>query len=121
VGVAIGLVLAAFGAILAWAVNADVSGLNVTAVGVIPIVVGIVVVLLDFFWWRTWQWAAAGPWRSTTDVRGGYQPAATYAQAAPRRRRVVEEESRRSTRAGGTAALTEPSSFARMFPPACRS
>ena len=28
-GVAIGLILAAFGAILTWAVNADVSGLNV--------------------------------------------------------------------------------------------
>ena len=91
-GVAIGLVLVAAGAILTWAVNADVSGLNVTAVGVILMVVGIVVVLLDFFWWRTWEWATAGPRRRTTYVREGYPPAATYPPAAPSRRLVVEEE-----------------------------
>src|SRR5439155_25640853 len=39
-GVAVGLILIAFGAILTWAVNAHVSGVNVTAVGVILLVRG---------------------------------------------------------------------------------
>jgi len=93
-GVAVGLILIAFGAILTWAVDADVSGLNVTAVGVILLIVGIVVVLLDFFWWRTWQWAAAGPRRRrTTYVSEGYPAAAPPAYPAePGRRRVVDVE-----------------------------
>ena len=37
-GVGVGLILIAFGAILTWAVNAEVSGLDVTAIGVILLV-----------------------------------------------------------------------------------
>ena len=90
-GVAIGLILAAFGAILTWAVNADVSGLNVTAVGVILIVVGILVVILDILWWRSWTWYTAGPPRSRrTYVHDTGYPAATFPLA--RGRRVVVDE-----------------------------
>ena len=94
-GVAVGLILAAFGAILTWAVNADVNGLNVTAVGVILMVVGILVVLLDIFWWRSWTWYAAGPARSrrtyVRDTAAPVQPVQPV-QPAAGRRVVVEEE-----------------------------
>jgi hypothetical protein len=93
VGVAIGLVLVAAGAILTWAVNADVSGLDITAVGVILLIVGIVVVLLDFFWWRSWEWAAAGGPRRRTYVRDAYGPTPAAPAVRPRRRVVdVQEE-----------------------------
>ena len=68
-GVAVGLILLAFGAILTWAVDAEVSGLNVTAVGVILMIVGLLVVILDFFWWRSWTWYAAEPGAEPEDVR----------------------------------------------------
>ena len=97
-GVALGLIIAAAGAILTWAVNADVSGLNVTAVGVILLVVGILIVILDIFWWRSWTWYTAGPpWSRRTYVRdtAGY-PAGTYPAGtvppATGRRTVVDEE-----------------------------
>lgn len=77
-GVGFGLVLIAAGAILTWAVNATVSGLDINAVGVILLVLGIILVVLDMLWWQSWQ---AGPWRRTT-----------YVDAAPASRRVVVEE-----------------------------
>jgi hypothetical protein len=94
-GVGVGLVLIAFGAILTWAVNAEVSGLDVTAIGVILLVLGIVVVLLDFFWWRTWTWNyAAGPLRRTTYVRETAVPVQPVQPVQPQasRRVVVEED-----------------------------
>jgi sulfite exporter TauE/SafE len=91
-GVAVGLILAAFGAILIWAVDASVSGLNVTAVGVILLIVGILVLLLDIFWWRSWTWYAAGPARSRrTYVRDTAAPVQPV-QPAAGRRVVVDEE-----------------------------
>ena len=90
-GIVISLVLIAFGAILTWAVNADVSGLDVTAVGVILLVLGIGVVLLDFVWWRSWTWNyAAGPWRRTTYVRDTAAPVQPV--QPPATRRVVVDE-----------------------------
>jgi hypothetical protein len=94
-GVGIGLILIAFGAILTWGVNADVSGLDVTAIGVILLVIGIVVVLLDFIWWRSWTWNyAAGPWRRTTYVRDAAVPVQPVQPVSPpsNRRVVVDEE-----------------------------
>jgi hypothetical protein len=92
-GVAVGLILIAFGAILTWAVDANVSGLNVTAVGVILLVMGIFVVLLDLLWWRTWTWYAAGPpWRRTTYVHDTGLPGQPIQPIAPRRRVVVDED-----------------------------
>jgi hypothetical protein len=99
-GVAVGLVLVAAGAILTWGVNAEVSGLDVTAVGVILLVIGIVVVLLDLLWWRTWTWGATGgPWRRTTYVHDRpvqtvqpVQPVQPVEPVAPTRRRLVVDE-----------------------------
>jgi hypothetical protein len=87
-GVVVGIVMIAFGAILTWAVTGSLSGLNVTAVGVILLVLGIVLVLLDFLWWHSWS---AGPWARTVYVDGGPDPYAAR-RPWPRRRVVVEEE-----------------------------
>jgi hypothetical protein len=89
VGIFVGLIMIAFGAILTWAVNAEVQGLDVTAVGVILLILGIILVLLDMLWWRSWTY---GPWattRSATYVEGG--PAAPAAGWGRRRRVVVDE------------------------------
>ncbi len=103
-GVAVGLILIAFGAILTWGVTASANGLNVDAIGVILMIVGLLVVLLDLFWWHTWEWAAAGPRRRRTYVREAVpavqQPVQTVqpvhpvqpVAAAPGRRVVVDEE-----------------------------
>ena len=46
--------LIAVGAILTWAVTADVNGLNVQTVGVILMVVGIAGALISFIFWSSW-------------------------------------------------------------------
>jgi len=92
-GVGIGLILIAFGAILAWGVNAEVSGLDVTAIGVILLVLGIFVVLLDLVWWRTWTWYTAGPARRrTTYVHETALPGEPVQPVVRPRRRVVVDE-----------------------------
>jgi hypothetical protein len=53
-GLGVSLFLIAVGAILTWAVNAEVSGLDVTAVGVILMVTGAVGLLLSLMFWSTW-------------------------------------------------------------------
>ena len=68
-GVAVGLILIAFGAILTWGVMVSANGLNVDAIGVILMVVGLPVVFLDLFWWWTWEWGAVGP-RRRRPLRG---------------------------------------------------
>ncbi|HZQ89732.1 MAG TPA: DUF6458 family protein [Gaiellaceae bacterium] len=56
-GLGVGIVLAAVGAVLAFAVSATVSGVNIHAVGWILLIVGIVGVLLSMIFWSSW----AGP------------------------------------------------------------
>ena len=66
-GLGISFLLIAAGAILAWAVNAQVSGVNIHAVGWILLIVGIVGAVLSMIFWSSW----AGPgYRSRR--RGGY-------------------------------------------------
>jgi len=95
-GVGVGLILIAFGAILTWGVDAEVSGLNVTAIGVILLLLGIFVVLLDLVWWRTWAWYAGGPARRRTTYvhEQGLpgEPVPPLQPSAPRRRVVVDED-----------------------------
>ena len=56
-GLGVGILLAAVGAVLAFAVDATVSGVNIHAVGWILLIVGIVGVLLSMIFWSSW----AGP------------------------------------------------------------
>ena len=53
-GIGVSLILAAAGAILVWAVDASVSGVDLTTVGVILLVVGIAGALLSLAFWSSW-------------------------------------------------------------------
>jgi hypothetical protein len=53
-GVSFSLLLAAAGAVLIWAVNATVSGVNIHTVGVILLIVGIVGFATSLFFWSSW-------------------------------------------------------------------
>ena len=66
-GVGASIVLIAVGGILAWAVSADIDGVNLNMVGVILLVVGAIGLLLSLIFWSTW--GASGPWRRETVVR----------------------------------------------------
>ena len=56
-GLGVGLILAAVGAVLAFAVNATVSGVDIHTIGWILLIVGIVGILLSLVFWSSW----AGP------------------------------------------------------------
>jgi hypothetical protein len=67
-GLGIGLLLIAVGAILTWAVTTTASGLDVNAVGVILMLVGFVGLVLSTVLWSSWwgpgyfrTYAGAGP------------------------------------------------------------
>jgi hypothetical protein len=53
-GIGVSLVMIAVGAILTWAVTAEVSGIDVTTVGVILMVVGAVGAVLSLVFWSSW-------------------------------------------------------------------
>jgi hypothetical protein len=53
-GIGVSLVLIAIGAILTWAVNATLSGVDINAVGVILMIVGAVGLLLSLMFWSSW-------------------------------------------------------------------
>jgi Domain of unknown function (DUF6458) len=71
-GTGVSLILIAAGAILTWAVNATVSGLNIHTVGVILMVVGAVGLVLSVMFWSSWGgFGNASGSRRTTDVQDG--------------------------------------------------
>jgi hypothetical protein len=53
-GIGVSLILIAVGAILTWAVTAEVSGVDLTTVGVILMVVGGIGALLSLAFWSSW-------------------------------------------------------------------
>jgi hypothetical protein len=69
-GLGVSLLLIAAGAILAWGITTEPSGLDLDAIGVILIVIGILGFILSLLFWRTW-W---GP---------GYFTRSTYVEGAP--------------------------------------
>ena len=75
-GIGVGLLLIAAGAILAFAVNAEVSGLDISTIGWILLVIGIIGVVLSMIYWSSW--GGPGYWgrrRPTTYVDEGPPPA----------------------------------------------
>ena len=64
-GVGVSLILIAAGAILTWAVNATVSGVEIHTIGVILMVVGIVGLLLSLVFWSSWGGFGGGARRRT--------------------------------------------------------
>ena len=67
-GLSVSILLAAAGAILLWAVNAEVSGVDLDAVGVILLVVGIVGAALSLVFWSSWGGFGSGGRRDTTVI-----------------------------------------------------
>ena len=53
-GIGVSLILIAVGAILVWAVEADVNGVDLVAVGWILLIVGAVGALLSLIFWSSW-------------------------------------------------------------------
>jgi hypothetical protein len=53
-GIGVSLILIALGAILAFAVNTSVSGLEVQTIGWILLVVGIIGALMSMMFWSSW-------------------------------------------------------------------
>jgi Domain of unknown function (DUF6458) len=53
-GIGVSLILVAVGAILIWAVNAEVSGVELTTVGWILLIVGIAGALISLIFWSSW-------------------------------------------------------------------
>jgi len=78
-GIGVSLILIAVGAILTWAVETSVSGLDINAVGVILMIVGLVGFVLSLAFWSTW-W---GP---------GYFRRTVVSHPGGTRRRVVVEQ-----------------------------
>jgi hypothetical protein len=68
-GLAVSLILVAAGAILAWGVTDEPSGLNLDAIGVVLIVIGIVGFVLSLLLWQSW-WGP-GYFGRSTYVEGG--------------------------------------------------
>lgn len=69
-GLGVSLLLVAAGAILAFAVNAEVSGVDVQAVGWILLIVGIVGAVLSMIFWSSWG-GFGGRGRRATYVEEG--------------------------------------------------
>jgi hypothetical protein len=87
-GIGVSLLLIAAGAILTWAVNATTSGIDIDAVGVILMIVGLVGFILSLTFWSTW-W---GPGYFRRTVTSGPATVRRRRTAAPGR--YVEEDAR---------------------------
>jgi hypothetical protein len=93
-GTGVSLILIAVGAILTWAVTATTSGIDVNAVGVILMVVGLVGLVLSLIFWSTWwgpgyfrsRYVASGP------APAPQRRARRYADDRGAVEEVVEEE-----------------------------
>ena len=70
-GLGVSIFLIAVGAILTWAVNASVSGLEIQTIGVILLIVGIVGLVLSMIFWSSWGGFQGGARRRTTYVDDG--------------------------------------------------
>jgi hypothetical protein len=83
-GIAVSILLIAVGAVLTWGVTAEAEGLDVNAIGVILLIVGLLGLVISMIFWSSW---------------GGFHRRATYVEGGPvrtveprRRSTVVEEE-----------------------------
>ena len=73
-GISLSILLLAVGAVLAWAVSAEVSGMDINAVGVILMIVGAIGLLVSLVFWSSWggfgsRDAAAGGGNQTNVIR----------------------------------------------------
>ena len=87
-GIGTSIFLIAIGAILTWAVNKDLSGVDIQVVGVILMIVGAIGILLDLLWWHSWRGAMA--YRRGAYVEG--EPRGYRGRVGRRRTTYVEED-----------------------------
>jgi hypothetical protein len=73
-GIAVSILLIATGAVLTWGVTAEAEGLDINAIGVILLIVGILGLVLSMIFWSSW---------------GGFHRRAVYVDGGPVRRRTV--------------------------------
>ena len=85
-GISVSILLIAVGAILTWGVTAEAEGLDVNAIGVILMIVGLLGLVLSLIFWSSW-----GGFRRRTGYVEGAAPVRP-APAAPCRTTVVEED-----------------------------
>jgi hypothetical protein len=69
-GISLSILLIAAGAILAWAVDAEASGIDLQVAGVILVVVGVIGLVVSLVFWSSWggfgsRDAAAGDQNTT--------------------------------------------------------
>lgn len=53
-GISVSILLIAVGAVLAWAVNAEASGIDLQVAGVIMVVIGIIGFIASLVFWSSW-------------------------------------------------------------------
>jgi len=90
VTIGVSLILIAVGAILVWGVTGEVSGLDVDAIGVILMVVGLIGAVLSLIFWSSWSPLYR---RRAAYVEGDAVDRREYVERRPvSRREVVEED-----------------------------
>jgi hypothetical protein len=53
-GISLSILLIAIGAVLAWAVDAEVSGIDIQVAGIILVIVGAIGLVLSLVFWSSW-------------------------------------------------------------------
>ena len=89
-GLGVSLILIAVGAILTWAVDVHANGLNVTAIGVILMIVGLVGFVLSLAFWSTW-WGPGYFGRGAAPAGRTVRRRRVAAPTAPVEEEIVEE------------------------------
>jgi Domain of unknown function (DUF6458) len=67
-GISLSILLIAVGAVLAWAVNAEVSGIDIQVAGIILVIVGAIGLVVSLIFWSSW-----GGFRNRDSAGGGGQ------------------------------------------------
>jgi hypothetical protein len=88
-GLPVSLILIAAGAILTWGITDEPSGLNLDAIGVILMVIGIVGFVLTMLLWQSW-WGPGYFNRAAYDPGGPARP--WYGGYSRRRTTYVEDD-----------------------------
>jgi hypothetical protein len=100
-GLVVSLILIAVGAILTWGINSTSQDINVDAIGVILMIIGLVGLVLTMLFWQSWL--GSGMWRRRAYAAPAAAPVAPAAAApvAPAVQSYVVEEEVPGPPAGG--------------------
>jgi hypothetical protein len=94
-GLGVGIFLVAVGAILTWAVNVTASGVDLHAIGVILMIVGLGGILLSMAFWSSWGGGMGGGRRTqVTETTTADPRYADPRYAPPVGQRTVRDEQR---------------------------